>query len=95
MPTSEIDPTTTIDDDELAMLALAADPDAVVPDDAVPFHALAGGPLELLPGWYMAASAGGAALRPWQRWTVGVLVAAFVLINAAGMCSTYGWVVVA
>lgn len=84
-----------VTDEELTALALAADPDFQVPDDAVPFSS-AELPPALLPSWYMPAAVGGSsAMQPWRRRTARVLVAAFVAINAAGMCSTYGWVVVA
>ena len=86
-----------ISDEELTALALAADPDQVVPHDAVPFGALHGGDDgALLPQWYMPAPDAGAIARPGWRRRVGVgLVATFVLINAAGLCSTYGSVVLA
>ena len=86
-----------ISDEELTALALAADPDQVVPDDAVPFGvALDGGDASLLPQWYMPAPDAGAIARPGWRRRVGVgLVVTFVLINAAGLCSTYGSIVLA
>ena len=81
-------------DDELADLALAADPESPVADDAVSLwdvHGPDGAPL--LPQWYMPAPAGGARqLRDWRRWVVPVVIAAFVVINAYGLCSTYGQV---
>jgi hypothetical protein len=80
-----------VSDDELAALAMAADPDAPVPDDAVPFDPADGGGDPLLPDWYMPAPAGGAAVRGgWRRTVAVVIIAAFLLINAAGLCSTYG-----
>jgi len=86
-------------DDELAELALAADPNAGVAADAVPLHELlAAGEEsegdELLPGWYMPAVAGGGGrlLYGWRRRIVLLIVASFVLINAYGLCSTYGHV---
>jgi len=88
-----------IDDEELTRLALAADPDAEVAADAVPLSELlpgAGadsGAGALLPGWYMPpATAGGSLLRGWRRRVVLLVIASFVLINAYGLCSTYGWV---
>lgn len=82
-------------DDELAELALAADPDAGVADDAVPLHEFlgAGAGGELLPDWYMPAPAGaGRLLQGWRRRVVLLIVASFVLLNAYGLCSTYGYV---
>jgi len=85
-------------DEELAELALAADPDAGVPAGAVPLSeflgaAGAGEGAELLPDWYMPAPAGaGRPLQGWRRRVVLLIVASFVLLNAYGLCSTYGYV---
>ena len=85
-------------DDELTELALAAHPDAGVAADAVPMGELLGSGArardgELLPGWYMPAPGGSARLlQGWRRWTVLLIVVSFVLINAVGLCSTYGYV---
>lgn len=74
-------------DEELTQLALAA-ADAPLGDDAVPIR-----PVEptadLLPSWYMPASA--AHAEPgWRRRIALVVVSAILLINAAGLCVTYG-----
>jgi hypothetical protein len=82
-------------DDELTELALAADPDAGVAADAVPLDEFLGdsGAGELLPDWYMPAPAGAARLlQGWRRRVVLLIVASFVLLNAYGLCSTYGYV---
>lgn len=83
-------------EDDLAELALAADPDAGVADDAVPLSEFLGagaGSGELLPDWYMPAPAGaGRLLEGWRRRVVLLIVASFVLLNAYGLCSTYGYV---
>jgi hypothetical protein len=83
-------------DDELTAEAMAADPDAPLPSDAVPFGSLTeaddSGPA-LLPDWYMPAPMPGA-----RRATAGrrrlsyVVISAVLLINAAGLCVTYGHV---
>ena len=80
-----------IGDDELSALALAADPETEVNDDAVP---LTGSTVpSLLPDWYMPAPMGGVPLlQGWRRRVGQLIVASFLLINAYGMCSTYGWV---
>jgi len=77
-----------ITDDELATEALAADPDPEVPDDAVPFA----GPdvVSLLPEWYMPP-AGTNRRTPRRAVVVVGLVASLVLVNAAGLCVTFGW----
>jgi hypothetical protein len=76
-----------ISDDELAAEAMAADPDAVVPDDAVPF----GEPESpgLLPDWYMPAP-GFRRTRPRVAVIAG-LILALLVVNATGLCVTYGW----
>jgi len=76
-------------DAELTELALSDTRDVMVADDAVPlsvYLALAPGPL---PSWYMPV----ATARPGKLWRLGVvlaLVSAFVIIEAFGLCSTYG-----
>ncbi|HJV09814.1 MAG TPA: hypothetical protein VJ653_09030 [Acidimicrobiales bacterium] len=81
-------------DDELTELALAADADAGVAADAVPlveFLGAGGAGGELLPDWYMPAPMGGSRLlQGWRRRIVLLIVASFVLLNAYGLCSTYG-----
>ncbi len=81
-----------VDDDDLAREALEATPDPPVPDDAVPFDAAvaggADGP-ELLPAWYMpAARATGRTGR--RTVVVAALVGSLVLVDAVGLCVTYG-----
>jgi hypothetical protein len=82
--------------EELTELALAADPDVAVAEDAVPLHVLLGSAGEsgdLLPGWYMPPPMGASrVLSGWRRRIVLLIVASFVLINAYGLCSTYGHV---
>ncbi len=47
----------------------------------------------LLPDWYMPAPAERTTPLPaWCRWIAILIIAAFVLINAYGLCSTYGHV---
>jgi len=81
-----------IDDDELVAEALAADPNAPLADDAVSFWELQDREQPDLPDWYMGAPV---TARPhltgWKRSVAYTLVIAFLLINAAGLCSTYGW----
>lgn len=85
---------TAIDDDELTAQALAADPDAPLPDGAVSLWDTGVLQFPLLPGWYMPAPMSGRRrLAPWQRKIVWLVVAAFLVVDAYGLCSTYGWVV--
>ena len=84
-------------DEELAAFALAADPDIAVDDDAVCLWQLMGSdPDGLLPEWYMPSPARGLRrLRGWRRWVILLVIASFLLIEAYGLCSTYGRVVAA
>lgn len=86
----------TITDAELEALALAADPDTDLADDAVPLWDLGRVGESLLPEWYMPSPmARPRRLTGWRRRVVIALVISFLLIDAAGLCSTYGLVVVA
>ncbi|HEV8116678.1 MAG TPA: hypothetical protein VGP53_10605 [Acidimicrobiales bacterium] len=80
-----------VSDDELTALALAADPDVAVGPGAVSIWAAADADAEpdLLPAWYMPRPLRRTSGRR-QRIVIGVVVAAFLLINASGLCSTYG-----
>jgi hypothetical protein len=86
-----------LSDEELAALALAADPDTPVDDDAVCLWELTGsGTDDLLPEWYMPSPARGLGrLRGWRRWVILLIIASFLAIEAYGLCSTYGRVVLA
>jgi hypothetical protein len=86
-----------LSDEELAALALAADPDTPVGDDAVCLWELTGsGADDLLPEWYMPSPATGLPrLRGWRRWVILLIIASFLAIEAYGLCSTYGRVVLA
>jgi hypothetical protein len=75
--------------DELTALALAADPDAPLHPDAVPIDQYLGTQAPSLPIWYMAPVARRHMGRV-GRLVVLAVVGAFVLIEAFGLCSTYG-----
>jgi hypothetical protein len=80
-------------DEELAALALAADPGAPLDPQAVPMDVYLGavsGTRPALPLWYMPPSVGRRLRRRWLLPVVLVIVAAFVLIDAFGLCNTYG-----
>ncbi len=82
-----------ISDEELDRLARAADPDVSLGPDAVSIWDLAAddGDAPLLPEWYMPAPMRGRpVVRGWRRRVILVLVVTFVVINAYGLCSTYG-----
>jgi hypothetical protein len=64
-----------------------------LPDDARSLWELDGA-TPLLPEWYMPPPmAGRRRLSPWQRRVAWLVVAAFVVIDAYGLCSTYGSIV--
>jgi hypothetical protein len=74
--------------EELTAEAMAADPDVVVANDAIPF-----GVTEsegLLPDWYMPMRG---PIRRTRTRVVAVagLVLSLLIVNAAGLCVTYGW----
>lgn len=81
-----------ITDEELTVLALAADPESEVGADAVPIDLSGGaGRAHPLPDWYMPVPVGSLRpLRGWRRVVGLVVVASFLVINAYGLCSTYG-----
>lgn len=76
-------------DEELTALALAADPNEPIGRDAVPLSVHLRSAGLALPLWYMPPP----ATRTGQRWRVpfvATIVGAFVLIEALGLCNTYG-----
>lgn len=81
-------------DEELTALALAADPDEPLSPDAVPLSLYPPQFAGALPLWYMPPVTAGVT-RSWRMPVVLVLVAAFLLIDAFGLCITYGQLVVA
>ena len=76
-------------DDELTALALAADPDEPLSPDAVPLSLYPSQFAGALPNWYMP-SVTARATRGWRFPVVLMIVAAFLLIDAFGLCITYG-----
>ncbi len=89
-----------LSDAELTALALAADPDEPLGPDAVPLSvylsqvpglAQVSG---LLPSWYMPEAMATTGRR-WRTPIILAIILAFVMIEAWGLCSTYGQVVLA
>jgi hypothetical protein len=76
-------------DDELTALALAADPDAPIAKDAVPMALYLGQLPISLPGWYMPTVML-RGRRGWRMPVVLLIVASFVVIEALGLCNTFG-----
>ncbi len=76
-------------DDELTALALAADPDQPLGADAVPVDTYLARKVAALPEWYMAPVMARCSGR-FGRAVILAVVGAFLLIEAFGLCSTYG-----
>jgi hypothetical protein len=93
--TAPSDPTltdTTLTDEELTALALADQPGRPPAADAVPLATFLGVGPGLLPAWYMPTPM--TRIRPrWRTPVVVAIVAAFVAIEAFGLCSTFGQIV--
>jgi hypothetical protein len=80
----------TVTEAELTELALAADPDQALNSDAVPMNDyLSSQTFGLLPDWYMAPVMTRHIRRAPQLIVLAV-IGAFLLIEAFGLCSTYG-----
>ena len=79
-------------EDELVLLALAASPRTVPAEDAVPMAAYLGQDVGLLPDWYMPTPTTRVRAR-WRLPVVLALVAVFLVLEALGLCSTFGHVV--
>ena len=78
-----------ITDEELTALALSADPDQPLDADAVPIGVYLANAVGPLPEWYMAPVMARHTGRR-QRAVILAVVSSFVLIEAFGLCSTYG-----
>ena len=81
-------------DEELASFALAADPEPSLAD-ARPIHELLGATGEsTLPEWYMPPVMRGLPrVHGWRRSVIFSFIVALVVIEAFGLCSTYGQII--
>lgn len=84
-------------EDELCALALATESGRPPADDAVPLADFldarrVGDSGGLLPTWYMPTPMARVGAK-WRTPVVVAIVAAFVSIEAAGLCSTFGQIV--
>jgi hypothetical protein len=84
-----VDSSEPFSDDELAELALATDPEMPLDADAVPLPLYLGQLPLMLPQWYMPPALLGRTTR-WRTACVIAIVIALVMIEAWGLCSTYG-----
>jgi len=81
---------TLVSDEELAAEAMAADPDPSL-DGALPFARMVGTETPAaLPEWYMPAPMAGARVLGWRRGVVYSFIASLLLIEAFGLCTTFG-----
>jgi hypothetical protein len=78
-----------ISDDELTALALAADPNQPLDVDAVPLADYLADAFDPLPAWYMAPVMARHSGRR-RKAIIMAVIGAFLLIEAFGLCSTYG-----
>ena len=79
-----------ITDQELTELALAADPMEPLPENAIPIATYLSQIPSPLPLWYMPPVMRSGNGRRWKTPVVLAVVSAFVLIDAMGLCNTYG-----
>lgn len=86
--------TSLISDEELTALALSSDPHPVIDPRVAPWRPVADAVTGLLPEWYMPTPSG-SRRGPGTRVAIGIIVAGFVLINALGLCITYGYITLA
>ncbi len=81
------------DDEELASLALAAEPLSVPDAGAVPIDTVLRSPGTTLSAWYMPAVTA-TRLSGWRRPVLLGLVVTLVALEALGLCSVFGQVVI-
>jgi hypothetical protein len=79
-----------ITDQELTELALAADPNEPLPEDAIAIGTYLSQIPSPLPLWYMPPVMRSGSGRRWKTPVVLAVVSAFALIDAMGLCNTYG-----
>jgi hypothetical protein len=85
------EPVDDISDEELTELALAADPNQSLQDARPIAEVIGRGGESTLPEWYMpAVMGGGLHLSGWRRGLIFTFITALVVIEAFGLCSTYG-----
>ncbi len=83
-----------LSDEELTAMALSADPHPVIDPRVAPWRHGADAVNGLLPDWYMPLPSG-TRRGTGVKIAIGVIVASFVVINALGLCITYGFLTVA
>ena len=89
--TDEVEP---FSDEELCELALGADPDQPLDADAIPLAFSDARNFDLLPHWYMPPVMWSGGTCRWRKAVIIVIVATLVTIEALGLCSVFGQVVI-
>ena len=82
-----------LSDAELEELALAGELDAPLAADAVPLSLLSNSTAACLPSWYMPP-VGMHRFSRWRTVVVVSIVATLVALEALGLCSVFGQVVI-
>jgi hypothetical protein len=88
-PDNPADTTGLVTDADLATLALSSDPGAPLDPDAVPMDVYLGQVAGPLPEWYMP-TARARVSRRWTRLVVVGIIGILLVIEAVGLCTTYG-----
>ena len=84
-----------LSDAELTALALSADPEVPLGADAVPLAVYLSQVACALPQWYMPPTTARCGASRWRTPIIVAIIVAFLLIDAWGLCSTYGQIVLA
>ncbi|HUY07051.1 MAG TPA: hypothetical protein VMU99_07325 [Acidimicrobiales bacterium] len=82
-----------ISDKELSELALEADPNCPIEDDANPLRLVPAYSSSLLGAWYMPPPAT-RRVSGWRLWVMLSIVGILLLLEALGLCSVFGQVVI-
>ena len=90
MNAASSDGATPLSDEELTAAALSFAPTDVAPPGGIPWRPGANDSPDL-PEWYMPQPmVGGSLLTGWRRVVAWVIIASFIAVVTAGLCSTYG-----
>lgn len=80
-------------DAELLELALSADLNSPITDDAMPLQLAPAHSLSLLGSWYMPAISA-RRVSGWRMWVMLSIVGILLVLEALGLCSVLGQVVI-
>ncbi|HVB00559.1 MAG TPA: hypothetical protein VNE42_04785 [Acidimicrobiales bacterium] len=82
-----------ISDEELSELALGAEVDRPLADDAIAIGLVPESSSSLLGAWYMAPVAA-RRVAGWRMWVMLSIVGILLILEALGLCSVFGQVVI-